>query len=98
MSPSEVQEVAREAIVTLIMVCGPAMIVALAIGLLISLFQALTSIQEVTLTFVPKIILVFITLLVFMPFMADRMQILMEDMFVRMAKPPQASPLETGEV
>ena len=98
MSPSEVQEVAREAIITLILVCGPAMIVALAIGLLISLFQALTSIQEVTLTFVPKIILVFITLLVFMPFMASRLQIFMEDLFVRMANPPLESRLETGSV
>jgi flagellar biosynthetic protein FliQ len=98
MSPSAVQEVAREAIITLIMVCGPAMIVALAIGLLISLFQALTSIQEVTLTFVPKIILVFITLLVFMPFMAGRMQIFMEDLFARMATPPQQELTEPGDL
>ena len=56
MTPAAVQDVAQQAVIALLMVSGPAMAVALGIGLLVSLFQALTSIQEVTLTFVPKII------------------------------------------
>jgi flagellar biosynthetic protein FliQ len=47
----------------------PIMIAGLLIGLLIALFQALTTIQEMTLTFVPKIIVIFISLVVLMPFM-----------------------------
>jgi flagellar biosynthetic protein FliQ len=92
MSPAAVQDIAQEAIFTLLLVCGPVMAVALAIGLLVSLFQALTSIQEVTLTFVPKIIFVFLAMLIFMPFMASRMQLLTEDVFTRMAIPQPVEP------
>ncbi|MBI1308363.1 MAG: flagellar biosynthesis protein FliQ [Proteobacteria bacterium] len=90
MTPEDVATVARETVMTLLMVSAPAMAVALVVGLLIALFQALTSIQEVTLTFVPKIILVFVVLLVTMPFMASQMQQFTEDLFARMA---QAEPL-----
>lgn len=92
MTPDAIASVARETILTLLMVAAPAMIVALAVGLLISLFQALTSIQEVTLTFVPKIILVFAAIVITMPFMAGQLQQLTEDLFARMidATPPGA--------
>jgi flagellar biosynthetic protein FliQ len=53
----------------MIEVAAPALIASLVVGLLISLFQALTQIQEMTLTFVPKVLVVFITLLLFLPFM-----------------------------
>ncbi|NBV54139.1 MAG: flagellar biosynthetic protein FliQ [Proteobacteria bacterium] len=85
MTPDSVATVAREAVLALLMVSAPAMLVALVVGLLIGLFQALTSIQEVTLTFVPKIILVFAALLMTMPFMASQMQELTNDLFERMA-------------
>jgi flagellar biosynthetic protein FliQ len=84
---SAVLDIAREAIVTLIMVSGPIMLVALVVGILIALFQALTSIQEATLTFVPKILLVFVILLVLLPFMAGRLESLTTDLFARMANP-----------
>ena len=61
--------VSREAMQTILMVSGPIMGVALLTGLLISLFQALTQLQEMTLVFVPKILVVFIALLTFAPFM-----------------------------
>ena len=48
---------------------APIMLSGLAIGLIIALFQALTTIQEMTLTFVPKIIVIFLSIIVFMPFM-----------------------------
>jgi flagellar biosynthesis protein FliQ len=50
---------------------APLMLVGLAVGVVISLFQALTQIQEMTLVFVPKILAIFITLLIVLPFMGD---------------------------
>jgi flagellar biosynthetic protein FliQ len=50
------------------------MLVGLAIGVAISLFQALTQIQEMTLVFVPKILAIFVAMLIALPFMADALQ------------------------
>lgn len=58
-----VLDIAREAIYTIIIVSGPLLLVSLIIGLIISIFQTVTSIQEQTLTFVPKILAVFITII-----------------------------------
>ncbi|MFZ2587708.1 MAG: flagellar biosynthesis protein FliQ [Alphaproteobacteria bacterium] len=88
MTPDAVAEVSRQAITTLIMVCGPLMLVALVVGLLVALFQTLTSIQEVTLTFVPKIIAVFAVMLLVMPFMASQLESLTTDLFARMTVQP----------
>ncbi|MFN3350266.1 flagellar biosynthesis protein FliQ [Pseudorhodoplanes sp.] len=74
MTGPEVLDVARDAILTLVLVASPLMLIGLAVGVTISLFQALTQIQEMTLVFVPKILAVFITLLLALPFMADAMQ------------------------
>jgi flagellar biosynthesis protein FliQ len=71
MTGPEVLDVAREAIVTLLLVASPLMLVGLVVGVVISLLQALTQIQESTLVFVPKILAIFLTLLVALPFMAD---------------------------
>ncbi|MBL6933341.1 MAG: flagellar biosynthesis protein FliQ [Rhodospirillales bacterium] len=64
-----VLEIGREALLVILMTSGPIMGAGLLIGLIIALFQALTTIQEMTLTFVPKIIVIFIAIVVFMPFM-----------------------------
>ena len=74
MTGPEVLDVARDAIVTLVLVASPLMLVGLAVGIIISLFQALTQIQEVTLAFVPKILAIFIAMLIALPFMADLLQ------------------------
>jgi flagellar biosynthetic protein FliQ len=73
MTGPEVMDVARDAIVTLILVTAPLMLVGLIVGVVVSLFQALTQIQEATLVFVPKILAIFVTLLIALPFMADAM-------------------------
>lgn len=78
MESAVVLEVARDAILTLLMVASPIMAVALGVGLSIAFFQALTQIQEMTLTFVPKIIAIFLALLVLMPFMGQAMSGLMD--------------------
>ncbi len=69
MDTAAVLDVSHDAIVVLLKLSAPIMLTALAIGLVVSLFQALTQIQEMTLAFVPKILVVFVALLVFLPFM-----------------------------
>ena len=69
MTGAETLDVARDAIWTIVVVSSPLMVVGLVVGVVVSLFQALTQIQEMTLTFVPKIVVVFVILLIFLPFM-----------------------------
>jgi flagellar biosynthetic protein FliQ len=71
MSGAEVLDIARDAILTLVLVSAPLMLVGLAVGVIVSLLQALTQIQEMTLAFVPKILAMFVAMLVALPFMAD---------------------------
>jgi flagellar biosynthesis protein FliQ len=73
MTGPEVLDVSRDAIETLLIVSAPLMLVGLVVGVAISLLQALTQIQETTLVFVPKILAIFVALLVALPFMADAM-------------------------
>ena len=73
MTGPEVMDVARDAIITLVIVSAPLMLVGLVVGVVISLFQALTQIQEMTLVFVPKIIAIFVAMLVALPFMGATM-------------------------
>ena len=61
----EVLDIASQAIYTIIMVSAPLLLVSLIIGLIISIFQTVTSIQEQTLTFVPKILAVFVGMMIF---------------------------------
>ena len=71
MTGPETLDVARDAIWTIVIVSSPLMVVGLVVGVVGSLFQALTQIQEQTLVFVPKILAIFVTLLLALPFMAD---------------------------
>src|SRR4029077_1207834 len=71
MTGPEVLDVARDSIMTLVLVSSPILLIGLLVGVVISLFQALTQIQEMTLVFVPKILAIFIALLIALPFMAD---------------------------
>ncbi len=71
MSGPEVLDVARDGVWTLILVASPLMLVGLAVGIVIALFQALTQIQEMTLVFVPKIIAIFVAMVVALPFMGQ---------------------------
>jgi len=79
-----VVEVGREALEVILLTSGPIMLAGLAIGLLIALFQALTTIQEMTLTFVPKIFVIFVTLIIFLPFMMTEVIEFAQRLFDRM--------------
>ena len=71
MTGAEVIASAEDALFTVVLVSAPLMVVGTIVGVLVSLFQALTQIQEQTLIYVPKIVATFVTLLVALPFMAD---------------------------
>ena len=66
-------QVSRQTFETILLVGGPPLIVSLAVGILISLFQAITQLQEMTISFIPKILAVFLTLLVGLPWMVKIM-------------------------
>ena len=85
MSAEQVLDVAREAIFVLIRIGGPVMLVALVVGVLIALLQALTQMQEMTLSFVPKILAIFLTLVLALPFMIATLVGFGEELFQRIA-------------
>jgi flagellar biosynthetic protein FliQ len=78
-----VKELSGEVFKTILTVSGPVLLVSLVVGLLISLFQAVTQIQEFTLTFVPKIIAVFITLFILFPWIARVLTTYTTDLFTK---------------
>jgi len=80
MNEMEVLDVARDGMTTMLLVVGPILIVGLTVGLMISIFQTLTSIQEMTLTFIPKIVAVFGSIIFFMPFMVRELTEFMQRM------------------
>jgi len=73
MNEIEVIDIGRDAVWTMLKVAGPILIVGLIVGLSISIFQTLTHIQEMTLTFIPKIMAVFTSLILFMPWMLTQL-------------------------
>jgi flagellar biosynthetic protein FliQ len=85
MSPADVHEIVRASIIVILKVAAPVMLIGLAVGLVISLFQALTQIQEMTLAFVPKIIVIFLSLLLLGPFMLNSLTLYSQELFSRIA-------------
>ena len=85
MTGAEALDIAQDSIWVLILVAGPAMLTALIVGTVIGVLQALTQVQEATIVFVPKIIAVFLVLLLMLPFMAQTLGGYMTEMFSRMA-------------
>jgi flagellar biosynthetic protein FliQ len=73
MTTLQLQEVLRDAVVTCFVVGGPILIVSILVGLIIAVFQAATSINEQTLTFVPKIVIIALMLIIFGNFMMQQL-------------------------
>lgn len=86
MTGALVLDFARDGIVTFLKAGGPVMLVALGIGLAISVLQALTQVQEQTLVFVPKIIAVFGSMMLLLPFMGDALGSYMMRVAARIAQ------------
>jgi flagellar biosynthetic protein FliQ len=87
MTGQETLDFARESIVLLLQLCAPAMLTALVVGVVIGLLQALTQIQEMTLVFVPKILAIFLVLLIALPFAGQAMAAYMDGVAARIASP-----------
>jgi flagellar biosynthetic protein FliQ len=83
MTPEQVIDLVREALWLMIRIGGPVMLTAMAVGLTVSLIQALTQIQEMTLSFVPKVIAMSIALVVTLPFMMGELRAFTEELFGR---------------
>lgn len=81
MTEAQVLEVGRQALWVLMQIALPVLIFGMVVGVLVSLFQAVTQIQEVTLTFVPKIVAVAIALVIFGPWMLATMVAFMVQLF-----------------
>jgi flagellar biosynthetic protein FliQ len=82
MADDAILRLTREALLLVLVVSGPPILVSLVVGLLVSLFQATTQIQEQTLTFVPKLLAVFATLAAFGPWIAAQLARFTEALFV----------------
>lgn len=85
MDAADALDVAREGIIVMLKIGAPVMLVALAVGLGISLLQALTQMQEMTLSFVPKIVVISVALLLFLPFMLATLVAFTEQLAGRIA-------------
>ena len=84
MSNEFVLSLAEKGILTILLVSGPLLILALAVGLLVSIFQATTQIQEQTLAFIPKIVAVLVGLVFFGPWMLSKMVEFTKDIYQHM--------------
>ena len=69
MNQAQILDIVRETLIVILKLGGPSMVLALIVGVTISLFQSLTQIQEATLTFMPKIVVIFVALILLAPFM-----------------------------
>ncbi|MFC6639673.1 flagellar biosynthesis protein FliQ [Sulfitobacter sp. JBTF-M27] len=81
MDPVTTYELIRQTIMATLISSAPVLIVALGVGLVIAFFQALTQIQEMTLTFVPKIAAIFVTLALSLPFIFSTLTQLSDRVF-----------------
>ncbi|NQW02297.1 MAG: flagellar biosynthesis protein FliQ [Rhodospirillales bacterium] len=85
MNETDVLEIGREAMWVILKISGPIMMAGLIIGLIIALFQALTTIQEMTLTFVPKIIVIFAAIIIMLPYMLSSLSQFTISLYERMS-------------
>jgi flagellar biosynthetic protein FliQ len=85
MTPEAVIDIGQYAMRTVVLVAGPMLLAGMIVGLVISIFQAATQINEMTMTFVPKILAVFVVLIVTLPWTIQQLTAFTEAMFVRIA-------------
>lgn len=81
MTEGQVLDIAREAVYNVIICSAPILLISLVVGLIISIFQTVTSIQEQTLTFVPKILAVFIGIIIFGSWILNNLTGFMNDLW-----------------
>lgn len=87
MGGAEALDLARESMWVLVVMAGPVMMVGLIVGVAVGLLQALTQIQEATLVFVPKILSIFVAVILMLPLMAAAMSGLMNTIMQMIIRP-----------
>ena len=83
MNEADALDIAQAAIWTVVVASGPAVLVAMLVGVAIAFVQALTQVQEMTLTFVPKILAIFVTIAISAPFIGAQISIFTDLVFSR---------------
>lgn len=83
METADVLLLGRETLIVILKISGPIMLVGLLVGLIISFFQALTQMQEATIAFVPKILVMFVAMIILLPYMYDTLAAFTETLFDR---------------
>jgi flagellar biosynthesis protein FliQ len=83
MSEADALDIVQAAIWTILLAAGPAVAAAMAVGIVIALFQALTQVQEMTLTFIPKIVVMLVVAAFTAPFMGQVIHAFAEQVFHR---------------
>lgn len=86
MTPDVVVSIAERAVYTVLLVAGPLLLLALVVGLIVSIFQATTQIQEQTLAFIPKIIAVLVGLVFFGPWMLSQVLTFTNEIYSNLTK------------
>lgn len=86
MTPDSVIAIAEQGVWVVLLVCGPLILLALIVGLIVSIFQATTQIQEQTLAFVPKIVAVLLGIVFFGPWMLGKMLSYANDIFSNLTR------------
>ncbi|MDR1066940.1 MAG: flagellar biosynthesis protein FliQ [Clostridiales bacterium] len=86
MTQDAVLTLTQATLFTVVSVAAPPLLIALAVGIIVSVFQAVTSIQEPTLAFAPKILAVLLSLILFGPFMLSRLQELFVELYMNIAE------------
>jgi len=81
--------VSREALQTLVAISAPILLIAMVAGLVISILQAVIQIQESTISFIPKMLAVFFSLMFFMPYMVNKLQIFTDHMVQIVSEKPK---------
>lgn len=87
MDIAQIGEINKEAIYVLISVSAPILVISLVVGLIISLIQALTQIQEATLTFVPKILIIYLSMIFLAPFITHKLQVFTDHLMQHIISP-----------
>jgi flagellar biosynthetic protein FliQ len=85
MTPETVIEIGQAALRTCLLVAGPMLLAGMLVGLIISIFQAATQINEMTMTFVPKIVTVFVVLVLSLPWIIGQLTSFTTEIFARLA-------------
>ncbi len=85
MTPEMVVEIGRDALWTMLLAAAPMLLVGMLVGMIISIIQAATQVNEMTMTFVPKIVAVLLTGLIFLPWIVDHLVRFTQEIFARMA-------------